>query len=79
MHLQVTENVVKDNDLQPEPITEEQGNNLPNTGFNHHKICEQNVENPKDTKNGFEDNAEKKRQMSCKKRHLFNPHSCPSE
>ena len=59
MHLQVTENMIEHNDLQPVPITEEQGKNVPNVGFNHQKIGEQNVESPKDTKNGIEDNAKK--------------------
>ena len=46
----MTENVIECNDLhlqQPEPITEEQGHNAPNAGFNHQRIEEQNVENPK--------------------------------
>ena len=72
MHFQVTENVIEHNDLplkQPEPITEEQGHNVPNEGFNHQKIDKQNVENPKDKTNGVEDNAEenKKMLMSYKK------------
>ena len=72
MHLQVTENVIEHNDLQPEPITEEQGNNVPNSGLNQQKIGEQNVENSKDTKNGDEDNAEKKSQKSFKKMKMNN-------
>ena len=61
LYLQVTENVIEHNDLpfqQPETITEEQGHSVPNAGVHHQKIDEQNVENPKDTKNGFEVNAE---------------------
>ena len=57
----MAENVIEHNDLQPEPITEEQGHNVPNAGFNHLKTDEQNVENPKDTKNCVEDNTEKKK------------------
>ena len=68
LHVQVTGNVIMHNDLplqQPESITEEPGHNVPNAGFNHQKVDEQNVENPKDTKNGVEDNA--KKIMSYKK------------
>ena len=57
--MQVTENAIEHNDLplqQPEPITQEPGHNVPNEGLNHQKVNEQNVENPKDTKNGAEDN-----------------------
>ena len=53
LHLQLTANVIEHNDLtlqQPEPITEEPGHNVPNAGFNHHKVDEQNVENLKDAK-----------------------------
>ena len=60
LDLQVTENMIEHNDLQPELITEEQGHNVPNAGFNNQKIFEQNVENPKDTKNGVENNSEEK-------------------
>ena len=61
LHLQVTENVIKQNDLplkQLELITEEPCYNVSKAGFNHQKVDEQNVENSKDIKNSAEDNAE---------------------
>ena len=53
--MQVTENVIEHRNVslqQPE-----QGQNVPNKGLNHQKMDEQNVENPKDTKNGVENNS----------------------
>ena len=67
----MTENVTEHNDLplqQLEPITEEHGQNITNAGFNHQKIDVQNVETPKDAKNGVKDNAseDKKLKISYK-------------
>ena len=42
---------------QPEPVTEEPGQNVPNAGFNYQKVDKQNVKNPKDTKNEIEDDV----------------------
>ena len=48
---------------QPEPITEEPGHNVLIAGFKHQTVDEQNVENPKDTKNDFEDYAEENKKI----------------